>query len=63
MRKRAWTVEMRSCPRADGLERLALAMRLVLVPSSAPSVDNGSREPTDADVAHEGDDARGEAMQ
>ena len=39
------------------------SMRLVLVPSSAPSVDNGSREPTDADVAHEGDDARGEAMQ
>lgn len=60
MRKRAWTVEMRSRPRADGLERLALAMRLVL---EHPSADSRSREPTDPDVDHDGDEIREEAMQ
>ncbi len=35
MRKRALTVEMRSHPTADGLDRLALAVRLVLERATA----------------------------
>lgn len=60
MRKRAWTIEMRSRPRLDGLERLALAIRLVLECSSK---DGCSEDVAEPDVARDVEEPIEEAIQ
>jgi len=54
MRKRAWTIELRSNPQPDGLERLGRAVRLLLDQSHEPrSAEEPKARPPDVSVERE----------